>query len=329
MRFRALGLLLALLTFVSSARGEAEHRRLAFLGVDAVLDRSAAIALTPWDVEVVPLDVAPPPREIGEASRGARAIASSAGVDAVVWLVDGTGTRTLILYDARADQIVSHEVAAGPIDDAVAAAITLSLKTLLRASTVAPQVERLGAPEQMAPPGIGLLRLEGDLSLRVRTTGAVRADPRVGLALAWWPRAWHRWLGIALRIEEGTGIGVQNDEFTGRLTDHAASLSLRSHIALSSRFAFEPSLGAGLHLTLLDGATVDGQPSADLTRVDPTLETSVLFSATLGHGVELGLRAGASFWGRSQEYDVDNTEPVLTLPAVQGNLGLMLGAALN
>jgi hypothetical protein len=55
----------------------------------------------------------------------------------------------------------------------------------------------------------------------------------------------------------------------------------------------------------------------------------VLFSAQLGHGVELGFRAGMSFWGRSQEYDVDNNQPVLTLPPVQGSFGLVLGASLN
>ena len=84
-----------------------------------------------------------------------------------------------------------------------------------------------------------------------------------------------------------------------------------------------------LHLTLLDGASVDGQPAANLTRLDPAVETSLLFSAMLGHGVEVGARGGFSFWVRSQEYDVDNTVPTLNLPAVQENVGLVLGAALN
>ena len=94
------------------------------------------------------------------------------------------------------------------------------------------------------PHGIGPLRLEGDVGVRIRADGSAKIDPRVGLAIAWWPRLFHRWLGVAFRIEEGTGISLRGQEFTGRLTDHAAALSLRSHIPLFSPLPrWSPRLG--------------------------------------------------------------------------------------
>jgi hypothetical protein len=133
---------------------------------------------------------------------------------------------------------------------------------------------------------------------------------------------------VALRIEEGTGLPVQNPELQGRLADHAAALLVRARFPVTKSFAVEPSVGGSLHLTLLDGATVDGQPVADLTRVDPALETAVQLTLSLGASLEVGLRGGVSFWKSWQEYDVDE-RPALTLSPVQASVGLVVGAALN
>jgi hypothetical protein len=319
--------MLATSTFASSIALADDARRLGLVGVDPTLDQSASLALSAWNVDIVPLAASPPSADVGAASRAADALARENRVDAVAWLVDAPDARTLLLYDARTGQVVSREVATGPLDDATAAAIALSLKTLLRASTVAPVEERIGA-EPPPPHGPGQFRLEGDATVRLRASNGAVLDPRVGLAFAWWPRPFNRVLGLALRIEEGTGLPVQNPEMRGRLTDHAASLVVRARFPVTGAFTIEPYLGGALHLTLLDGATVDGEPITDLTRVDPTLEAGATFSIALGRSFEAGLRGGVSIWQATQEYDVDG-QSALTLSPVQASVGLVIGAALN
>jgi hypothetical protein len=316
------------LAFVArSSAADEDARRLGLVHAGPDLQRSAVIALAPWKIELRNLDVTPPSDQIGAASRDAETIAGDAAVDAVAWLVETGGARTLLLYDAHTKQIVSREVAPGPIDAAAAAAIALSLKTLLRASTVAPERERLGG-QDLGPQSLGQFRLEGDIMARFRASDGTRVDPRVGLAVAWWPRPFGRFVGFALRLETGTGLPVQNAELSGRLADYAVSLGVRGRIPLAPHLAIEPGVAGALHLTLLDGATADGDPVSDLTRVDPVLETSLQLTLGLGRSLELGLRGGALFWQRSQQYEVDG-RAALTLSTVQAEVGLVLGAALN
>jgi hypothetical protein len=290
--------------------------------------RSAAVALSPWHVQVVAVAGATPSAEAGTSGRDARALARVNRASVVAWLVEGPGTRTLVVYDATVDEVISRAVAPGPLDEPTAAAIALSIKTMLRASEVAPRPEDTPGATAASEPASPSLWLEGDAAARLRASNGTRADPRVGLGLAWWPRTLGSRLGLALRLEEGTGLPVGSRELQGRLGDHAASIAVRGRFRLSDRLSLEPSVGGALHLTLLDGATVDGRPVTDLARVDPVLETYLQLTADLGHSFRLGVRGGAAFWGRWQEYDIDN-RAALTLSPVQLSLAVVVGAALD
>lgn len=326
-RLLALAFALALLFVASSAR--AERRRVALVNGNALLDRSVTIALSPWDLDVLHVDWTSPGAGMPAAAVQAKAIAAVQHADAVAWISDDGGGRTLWVYDADTQQTVSRAIDGGaPNDDAAAAATALSIKTLLRASTVAPVHERIGAREEQRMKGAGLFRLEADGGARILSSDQGRLDLRIGLALAWWPRPFARIVGFALRAEAGTGVGIATSDFTGRLSDVVGSPAIRARLALGRRFAIEPSLGGSVHVTTLDGAAPLRGVPAHVQRVDPSIDGSLMLGFEIAGGVELGLRAGGAYLVRYQRYLLDG-QSILSLSPLQLGAGLVLGAPLN
>jgi hypothetical protein len=164
--------------------------------------------------------------------------------------------------------------------------------------------------------------------MRAREFGSLGVDPRVGLGLVWWPRAWLRWVGLSLCLEDGLEATADTSEFSGELSDHALSLSVRTHLPVGPMVAIEPSIGFGGHLTMLYG-TIDGQRIDGLTRVDPTVETSLLGRVRLASAIDVGIRLAVTYFLTWQTYvDEDHRAAVSSSP-VQAGLGVVLGAPLN
>jgi hypothetical protein len=145
---RRLACLLAIATalLVADASRASDRARVALVAGGGELGHAIEVALTPWGVALVRVPADLPGRDADTVER-ARALARAAHLDAVVWLAPVPGGTTLAcVYQADADRLLTRALGASPpFDDTTAAAAALTVKAMLRSSTVAPPEER-GAP---------------------------------------------------------------------------------------------------------------------------------------------------------------------------------------
>jgi hypothetical protein len=250
-------LALAVLTLVACAllasRAEAARRRVALVRPDPTLTHAVTVALSSWDIDVTAADVDSPGADLAAAGPRADALARSLGADAVAW-VEPTGQGAILLvYDVDTKQLDSRVLdAPPPFDDARAAAVALSLKTVLRSSVVAPETERFGAkPPPPAPPPPDMLRVELLGGARFVPTKLVA--PRGGVAVSFWPRFLGGRVGVGLEASTDLGANVSNAAFAGSFEDVGYAATLRARPVLSQRFVLEPSLRFALHDSEIEG----------------------------------------------------------------------------
>jgi hypothetical protein len=298
------------------------------VGLTTTTHREAiTTALEPWSIHVVEITAPALPGQMPDAARDARAIATERGVDAIAWVSESPSGRSLWLYDLRNDQLVLRQIGGDPEEESSAAAVALTLKTLLRASTIAPPQERLGGEVSPGSPRPRRLRIEVAGGARLFATNTSAVSPRLGVAVAWWPQLFAQRISLGLRLEEGLGTSIHTEEFRGRLGDHAAGLFARGSFPIGGRFFFEPGIGATAHLMTLDGAPIDSQPS-DVTRLNPSVDGSLGFFAAFGQRVDVGARLSGSVWTRWQSYQLDRGRAFEVSP-VQMQAEIFVGAVLD
>jgi hypothetical protein len=227
-----------------------------------------------------------------DSGEAARRIAEAHSTGAVVWVSVADGGSALWIYDAAEDRIAARALAAEPpYDDATAAAVALSIKTLLRHSRVAPEPERWAAAaegfgddlppppsaraapvdapdttadEPAAPPPAPAPRADpaGRLFLRVALDGRFRRtvpsapEPRFSLGVLIRPFDGEL-LGVALDVASGPGVATDGRRFEGRLIDNEAMLSAVLRAPLAPHVGAAAEAGAGVQLTLLDGTLLE------------------------------------------------------------------------
>jgi hypothetical protein len=330
--------LVALALVLAPGLARAAHRKVALVNANDALERQARIALSPWDLDVERLEWTALSAGMPSAAREARRVAEAHKVDAVVWISDApraadspASEHALWIYDVAEDQIVSRPLAQGvPQDAASAASVALTVKTLMRSSTVAPEGERVGAAADRAIGPLGLLRAEAEGGARALAIkqGAANLELRFGVDLVWFPRFLDQYAALGIGVNAGPGAAVTSPAMSGRLIDIAFAPFLRFRFPLASRVALEPSVGGSAHLTTLDGAIHEPTTPVRQLRWDPSLDASLLLTVSLGRGVDVGLRAAGSYLVRYQRYTI-NQVPVLELSQVQIAGTLVLAARLN
>lgn len=333
--FLVLGLIVLWPRYVSAQSG-----RVVLIGIDETLAAAVGVALEPWGSELVRRSGVAPASMPG-ASEVGRAIASEETALAVVWISLTEDGAALWVYDADADRTLARGLLSPPpYDDATAAAIALTLKTLLRHSTVAPLAERAVVPEPAPPPHPPpppppppprppppephgrLVRLElavGALGLATDVVDAV--EPRIALALGFFPAELDGVLGVALRVRTGPGIGFEADATRGRFTDTwiAAEIRLRGHV---DRVSLGGGLAGGTVLSTLDASLA---PDVAASRVAAAalgvldLEAGVRVDASLA----FHLRGGVGLVGPADRFVV-REQPVLVVSPISafGELAL-------
>ena len=320
----ALAWVVGMTLFCVSNTAHAARRRIVLVRADATLHRAVVVALTAWDIEVHDADVSSPGAALPEAERRAAAIAAGAHGDAVAWVSAGESSAVLWMYDASTNHVASRVLdARPPFDEPTSAAVALSLKTLLRSSTVAPEPERFGATTE-SPPTSSLLRVEGSAGARVLPREVTELRGAFGLAT--YPRSLDEHLGIALLASVGTGAPVDAASFTGRFSDLALSPSLRTRLRMSTRFALEPALGGSLHFTSLAGTARPDAAPISVSRTDGSLDAALVFDVRFG-AVTVGARAGASYLLRWQRYRVGD-DAVLSLSPFMADVSLRVSVGL-
>jgi hypothetical protein len=299
----------------------AEPRRVAVLEPDLELLRALDLALSPWGVETIRSD-APAASSAAEAIRVASEQARQLDVQAVVWISQTERGSLLWVFDADTDEVSTRMLAsAPPFDGAAAAAVALSVKTVLRASQVAPPAERFGAQAPRPPPSVPspppappaetqaagahtvALELGAALALRERN----ELEPRLELAPVVW---FNRYFGVSLEASAGWGTSVRPAGYRGRYGETAVGGEARLRFFEGSGLSAAVSLGGAAHFATLRGA-VDGYPQQTVRRVNGSIEAEAFASVSVGGGVYLGLNGGGAYFPAYRRYLVRGT-PIFT-----------------
>jgi hypothetical protein len=204
--------LVVLSALLAASPARADEERLGLVDAGPTLREAITTALEPWNIHVIEVATPAPSATMPEAARDARSLSVGRAVNAITWISESPGGRSLWLYDARNDQLVSRQLSGDPNDEASAAAVALTLKTLLRSSTIAPPHERLGStPAPISAPRspVRRVRLEVDGGVRLFATSTSRVSPRTGIAAAWWPSLLARRVSFGVRFEEGLGSPIR------------------------------------------------------------------------------------------------------------------------
>ena len=121
-------------------------RRVVLVSPGAELEQAARAALEPWSVQLTVVAGPSPGATAPFANEAARAIAEANHAGAVVWVSQHDAGYALWVFDLASHRVTERALGTGPpFDEATAAAVALSVKTLLRHSAVAPEAERFGA----------------------------------------------------------------------------------------------------------------------------------------------------------------------------------------
>jgi hypothetical protein len=305
-----------------------------------------SVALSPWGLVVATVPGPIPGADVGAAAEGARAVAVDQGADAVVWIApprQPSERASLWVYDAQTQQLAVRPVnAAAPFTDSAAAAIALSVKTILRASPLLAEPERTEpSPPPAAPSSppprqtravapaspptdrMGALRFEAAFGGRAPTGTESLAEPWVALGASLWP-AGTRPFGFGLEIQAGPGTSVHAGAFRGMMREGSAEMSARVRALVANWLAFELGAGPALYVALFEGVA----SSARSLRYDPAFDVAGVVDFVVAGRVAIGIIADGSVLFRYQAYHLQGallfSEPPIDLCA-----GLRLSVGLD
>jgi hypothetical protein len=362
-RFWSCAIAIAVIARGSGIAAQAQAR-VVLISPGPELEDAARAALEPWQVEIVVLDTESPGATAPHANEVARAIALEHAANAVVWVSAHDQGYALWVYDLASQRVIERRLnTQPPFDQATAAAVALSVKTLLRHSATAPQDERYGAanvaededevlpaaapvadasapgPDERvvhtsetprvspanAPRRSSELDVAVSAGLGMNLTDSGSAISRFGAAVVWWPRAQHFGAGVSLLA--GPGMRISEPALSGRLVDTTASAAFHARSDPQRALRLSAAAGAGLHVIALDGALPSEASHPSVTRVAPALELSVRVDYWIASELFVGVRGGAALLLRTERYFV-REERVLELSRVAFDAGLALGFSL-
>lgn len=299
------------------------------IDTDAHFDHELELALTSWHVDVSTEPGPAPGRDIDDAIRTAHRIARKGSARAVVWMTH----EELWVYDERTHQIAVRPLPSPPpFDEATAAAIALTVKTVLGGSPDAhPKTEtpEVAAPLPQPKPA------SAKHSVRIHTFGGARVPTnandsiaaRFGAEITYFPAPIVPWLGLAISADAGPSVLVEREPlFVGTFTDTATTVSLRVRIPIRRWFAIEAGAGPGIHFSAIEGTSPATDVSGRVSRIDASFEAMVGFE--LGwKSIRVAPLVSSTFLVHYQRYRVGPTE-VLEVPPAQLLVGLRLGVEL-
>jgi hypothetical protein len=323
------------------------------------LEGAARTALEPWAIEIAVVDGPSPGATAPRANETARELALAHAAGAVVWVSQSEQAYAVWVYDFETDQVVSRRLAGPPPFDApAAAAVALSVKTLLRHSAAAPESERYGAelpptaaratagaPSGAVPPVAASVDLrkadvhssDGStdrrsaaalswLDLQLDATlgfGLARSrgsvEPRFGGMIVWWPQVGS--FGVSMRGALGTGVSLDATRVDGLLLDVNTTLAARARGVLLRELQLSAAAGPGLHVTVLDGSLRTSGRDVRALRGVPSVELELAADWLASRRFRVGVRGGLSWLLRPQRYLVRG-QPVLELSRTAFETGL-------
>jgi hypothetical protein len=287
------------------------------LGPDEELFRAISLALSAWGVETVQSDLPPPEASQPEAVERATELARQLGVEAVVWISRTERGSLVWVFDARAGDVTTRILAqTPPFDSAAAAAVALSVKTVLRSTVVAPPAERFGAsppsppvePERTAKARAErVFALEAGASRHWVAEG--QAETRLTLGAVAWVAAARRF-GVSLKGAYGLGLSVDEDGFLGRYRELVAGGAVRFRWLHEPDLSAAVALGGGVHWAKLEGTLIESALERRVNRVNGSVDVEANVDVHFGR-FYLGALLGGAYSPTYQRYLVEG-EPVFS-----------------
>jgi hypothetical protein len=314
---RSAAVLASLVLLLLAAPAQAAPRRVAVLEPDLELLRALHLALSPWDVTTVRSDV-PAESLATDSIRIASDLAKQLDVEAVVWISRSERGSLLWVFDDDTGEVSTRSLAgAPPFDGAAAAAVALSVKTVLRATMIAPPAERFGA--QSSPPDPEhALALE--LGVALTLVDRHEFEPRIEAAPVFW---FMQYFGLSLEASAGPGVVLERTRYRGRHDDVAVGGEARLRLHLAPRISTAFSVGGSAHWTALRGS-LDASPEVTVRRVNASLDAEVHATVAVGGGVYVGALLGASYFPVYRRYLVRGV-PIFTPGPFNASLGGFCG----
>jgi hypothetical protein len=102
------------------------------------LERAMRRALVPWRMRVAVIDRKSPGSSMPGSSVRARELVAELGADALVWISTGPDGTALWVEDAQSSNLITRAITDPPFTEPLAAALALSVKTILASSGLAP-----------------------------------------------------------------------------------------------------------------------------------------------------------------------------------------------
>jgi hypothetical protein len=332
---------------LASAPARASEGRVLAIDVDSRVADALVVALSPWNLTVVRAPGPVPAPDFDAASARARVMAADQHAGAVVWLEPPRPPDeqpTLWVYDAQTLELAVRPLSVwAPFDDARAAAVALSVKTVLRASPLvapepapepasapapapehAPAPAPAPAPEHSEPPARWWF--ETFVGGRAPTGAALEA--RAGVGGSFWPARFGGHLGVGADVQAGPGVAVATRAFQGELRQASLDLNARVRGAAASWLGLEAGGGVGFVLASLDGQAVPEGTSEHALRFDPALDVTAVADCAITPRVSLGALAMGSAFLRFQRYTLDGAS-LLDAPPLVMLLGLRLSVGVD
>jgi hypothetical protein len=263
------------------------------------LESAIRVALDSWDVEIVRLDASAPggPEDTGSAA-AALALATQSGSAALVW----TAEASVCVYDV-ARRTTSSRILVGrpPFDEVEAAAIALTVKTLLAQSGLEETSARKD-PTRSEDLGSPALLLEAHGGARVWPDGVRGSEPRAGATLSYWPAWTSRKLGAGIGFELGSGMDVRTAALAGRYQNIDVLASVQARWALSRRFLLEGSVLGVVELSGLSGTRATEPVRVDESQVNPAVGAGLALDGVVTRHLRLGLGVRMAYLLRFERY---------------------------
>ncbi len=290
------------------------------------LEAATQQALRPWGIEIssVASDTTAPHESMPGARDRARELCKTHSARAVVWLSKNQDGEALWLYDQESDRVIVRKLTVQlPLSDAEAAAIALSIKTLLMHSTTAPAEHRFGASSVLPTP-LGTTPIIQDQWFAQSTAG-LRFGGALGARLGLGILHQHERVSLGISLTTGPGRSINESRFGGSFGDGTLALKARlGHNWRGLRWLAGADLE--LHITRLRGSLVEEGESVKQTRLNPSIGPT-LGVEKLWPSARLGFEGHTRYYTRNQRYLVNGT-PVLTLPTTELELRVYLSLPL-
>jgi hypothetical protein len=312
--------LASLVLLLLAAPAQAAPRRVAVLEPDLELLRALDLALSPWDVTTVQSEaraesLSPDPIRI------ASELATQLDVDAVVWISRTERGSLLWVFDDDTGEVSTRLLAgAPPFDGAAAAAVALSVKTVLRATLIAPPAERFGARDVPSAPSEADNTLGLELGVTFTLVDRRELEPRVEAAPVVWLM---KYVGLSLEASIGPGVALERSRYRGRYSEVVLGGEARLRFPLVSPLSAGVSVGGSAHWTALKGS-LDGAPEVSVRRLNASVDVEAFTTVALGGGVYVGALIGGAYVPAYRRYLIRRV-PIFTPGPFNASLGGFCG----